>query len=228
MNLKNLLKRNSSVEQKIAYIDSIFFTDDIALLDYKKEVHSIVISALRSDRDYDEDSYCFNLENQFFFLSDPLEDTLLEILEKETYQPKIVSDIVKNWMVFSGPKHKTTPGTPNGNTQRREKIVKNCLERIPRESYGEFTANLFEYFLVKEERERLEKFKRLSAKGMLSQVLDQRCLSIKEWQIFQSQIGEALEGSSLKDLQTLHSILKKKRRFFQSSPFILANAYASA
>ncbi|MBM3195182.1 MAG: hypothetical protein FJZ62_00335 [Chlamydiae bacterium] len=218
MNLKNLLKRNSLVEQKIAYIDSIFFTDDIALLDYKKEVHSIVISALRSDRDYDEDSFCFNLENQFFFLSDPLEDTLLEILEKETYQPKIVSDIVKNWMVFSGSKHKTTPGTPNGKPYRREKIVKNCLKRIPRETYGEFTTNLFEYFFVKEERDRVEKFKRLSAKGMLSQVLDQGCLSIKEWQIFQSQIGEALEDISLKDLQTLHSILKKSVDFSKVAP----------
>jgi len=214
INLQNLLERSQGNENKISFIHRAFFADGLPLIDPKKEIHSLVISALRSGMDYDEKQCCFYLNGESFFLAKSLEETFLEICNTSCYGQKDVTDILKNWIEASTSKGRISPVS----NPTRARVGKHLLEVLSTVEHKEVIEELSAYFRAKEEHEQLQFFKRLSPAGMAKAIVENGTASEKEWELLRFKLKEALEEISLKDLHALASILQGINDFKTCKP----------
>lgn len=214
INLQNLLERYQGNENKISLVNRAFFADELPLIDPKKEIHSLVISALRSGMHYDEKQCGFFLNGEFFFLSKSLEETFLEICKTSCYGLKDLTEILKNWIEAISMKGRKSPiCNPVG-----ARVGKNLLELLSNGEHQEVFEELTAYLRAKEEHEHLLFFKRLSPVGMAKAILENGTISEKEWEVLRLQLKEALEEIALKDLHALASILERLTDFKTTKP----------
>ncbi|NDD59616.1 MAG: hypothetical protein EBZ47_10350, partial [Chlamydiae bacterium] len=163
---------------KISFIHRAFFADGLPLIDPKKEIHSLVISALRSGMDYDEKQCCFYLNGESFFLAKSLEETFLEICNTSCYGQKDLTDTLKNWIEASTSKGRISPVS----NPTRARVGKQLLEVLSTVEHKGVIEELSAYFRAKEKHEQLQFFKRLSPAGMAKAIVENGTASEKEWE----------------------------------------------
>lgn len=216
MNLKNLLDRSPVNATKSSLIDKAFFGDGVPLLDCKKEIDAVVVSALRSFMDYDVEAHKFSLGREFFFLSKPLENTFLDILKSSTYTEKDLTAIIIDWLEFFESKTKSSLTSPKG-----LKIAKSLLKSLSEKEHKEAFEKLSAFIEAKEQQNALLFFGRLSSEGMLETILEKQTISEKEWEIFYPHFEKALQGISVENLKKLQTILEAVGGFKKNKALFL-------